>query len=104
ENCKGKETRKLADKYGNKEIAKLLYECRLNGEWYYDDYPFDKFENIEYLAKGGFGEVYKATWIDGNREVVLEGIHNSNDKIVDILKEVNQEFIVIITIILKQKQ
>ena len=35
------------------------------------------------------------------REVVLERIHNSNDKIVDILKEVKQEFIVIITIILK---
>ena len=77
-----------------------------------DDYyirwiPFDKFKNIEYLAKGGF-EVHEATWFDGNQdyedqEVVLERIHNSNDKIVDILKEVKQEFIVIITIILKWK-
>ena len=53
------------------------------------------------------GEVHKATWIDheyyGDQKVVLEGIHNSNDKIVDILKEVKQEFIVIITITLKQK-
>ena len=57
----------------------------------------DEIENIEYLAKGGFGEVHKATWIgygcyemkyyDG---VVLKRIYNSSsgDKIVDILKEV----------------
>ena len=38
--------------------------------------PFDKFKNIEHLTKGGFGEVHKATWIDGDREVVLERIHN----------------------------
>ena len=66
---------------------------------YNDDYirwiPFDKFKNIEYLTKGGFGEVHEATWIDGSQdygdqEVVLERIHNSNDKIVDILKEVKQ--------------
>ena len=111
EGCKEKEIRKLTDKCGNEEIAKFLYECRLDRKWYYDDYirwiPFDEFKNIEYLARGGFGEVHKATWttwIDKDREVVLERIHNSNDKIVNILKEVKQEFIVIITIILKQKQ
>ena len=95
-------------KCGNEEIAKFLYECRLDRKWYYDDYirwiPFDKFKNIEYLAKSSFGEVHQATWIDKDREVVLERIHNSNDKIVDILKEVKQEFIVIITITLKRKQ
>ena len=61
----------------------------------------DEFENIEYLAKGGFGEVHKATWINGDyhwyemkykdEEVVLKRIYNNNssdDKIVDILKEV----------------
>src|SRR5947199_1907509 len=108
EGCKEKEIRKLTDKCGNEEIAKFLYECRLDRKWYYDDYirwiPFDKFKNIEYLAKSSFGEVHQATWIDKDREVVLERIHNSNDKIVNILKEVKQEFIVIITIILKQKQ
>ena len=96
---------KLADKCGNEEIAKFLYECRLNREQYYDNYirwiPFDEFKNIEYLAKGGFGEVHEATWIDGycsfqDQKVVLERIHNSNDRIVDILKEVKQEFIVIL--------
>ncbi len=103
EGCKRKEIRKLADKCGNEEIAKFLYECSLNRKRDDDDYiqwiPFDKFKNIEYLAKGGFGEVHEATWINRNREVVLERIHNSSDKIVDIfLKEVKQEFIVIISL------
>jgi len=26
---------------------------------------YDRFENIEYLAKGGFSTIYKATWKDG---------------------------------------
>ncbi len=101
EGCKGKEIRKLADKHGNEEITKLLYECRLNRKWYDDDHiqwiPFDEFKNIEYLTKGGFGEVHKATWINSyypgkqkceDEEVVLKRIYNSSDKTVDILSEV----------------
>src|SRR5207244_4516885 len=108
EGCKRKEIRKLAGKCGNEEIAKFLYECRLNRKQYHDDYiqwiSFDEFKNIEYLAKGGFREVQQATWIDGDQEVILERIHNSNDKIIDILKEeVKQEFIVNITITLTLK-
>ena len=105
EGCKRKEIRKLADKCENEEIAKFLYECRLNRKQYDSDYirwiPFNEFKNIEYLAKGGFGEVHKATWIGygyyNMREmkykdikVVLKRIYNnsSDDKIVDILNEV----------------
>jgi len=110
EGCKGKEIRKLADKCRSEEIAKFLYECRLSAK-HHNNYirwiPFDEFKKIEYLAKGGFGEVHKATWFyrqDYQKiEVVLERIHNSNDKIVDILKKVKQEFIIIITITLKWK-
>jgi hypothetical protein len=67
--CKGckEEVKKLTDKYGNKEIARFLYECKLNAKCYYDNYtqwiPFNEFRNIEYLAKGGFGEVHKAALI-----------------------------------------
>src|SRR5947208_219741 len=68
EGCKEKEIEKLTDKCGNEKIARFLYyECKLNA--YYYNYiqwiPFDEFENIKYLAKGGFGEVHKATWING---------------------------------------
>src|SRR2546429_552250 len=68
EGCKEKEIEKLTDKYGNEKIARFLYECKLNAKHYYEKYirwiPFDEFKNIEYLAKGGFGEVHKATWFD----------------------------------------
>ena len=103
EDCKEKEIEKLTDKYGNEETARLLHECKLNAnnyDYYIRWIPFDGFKNIEYLAKGGFGEVHKATWINGDyhlyemkyedRDVVLKRIYNnsSDDKIVDILKEV----------------
>ena len=69
EGCKGKRIEKLTNKCGNEEIARFLYECKLNTYRYDSDYirwiPFDEFKNIEYLAKGGFGEVHKATWING---------------------------------------
>jgi len=102
ESCKEKKIEKLTDKCENEEIAKLLYDHKLNAK-YYNDYirwiPFDEFENIKYLAKGGFGEVHKATWVGFyyNHEmkykewdVVLKRIYNnsSDDKIVDTLKEV----------------
>src|SRR5207237_1011968 len=66
EGCKRK-IEELTDKCGNEEIARFLYQCKLNinKKHYYDSYiqwiPFDDFKNIEYLAEGGFGEVHKAT-------------------------------------------
>ena len=89
---------KKIDKCRNEEIARFLYyECKLNAND--DDYiPFNEFKNIEYLAKGGFGEVHKATWtnhynyhkMEYKDDVVLKRIHDSSDKIVDILKEVKK--------------
>ena len=101
EGCKEKEIEKLTDKCGNEEIARFLYDYKLNANYYYVYIrwiPFDKFRNVEYLAKGGFGEVHKATWINGyyvvpkkkyEGQVVLKRIYNSSDdKTEDILKEV----------------
>jgi hypothetical protein len=28
--------------------------------------PYDKLQNIKYLTKGGFSEIYTANWIDGH--------------------------------------
>ena len=79
-------------------MARLLYECKLNSYYIYIRWiPFNEFGNIEYLAKGGFGEVSKATWFgnydddEKEREVVLKRLYNSRDKILDILKEVNKK-------------
>ena len=98
EGCKEKKIKKLIDKCGNEEMARLLYQCKLNSygyKYYIRWIPFNEFGNIEYLAKGGFGEVHKATWIanyDYRKDVVLKRLYNSRDKILDILKEVNKKF------------
>ena len=92
----------LINKYGNEEMARLLYQYKLNSHKMYPIkwIPFNEFGNIEYLAKGGFGEVSKAKWFANyddddeykEREVVLKRIYNSGDNILDILKEVNKKF------------
>src|ERR1044072_3627761 len=54
---------------GNKEIDEFIQKFQLNAtckeevlEWI----PYEKFEDIKYLAKGGFGTVHKAKWIGGH--------------------------------------
>ena len=72
---------------------------------------YDRFENIEYLAKGGFGTTYKATWKDGliqywdsennqwkritldyEKEVALKCLDKSQDITDEFLKEVRYSF------------
>ncbi|RHZ82890.1 hypothetical protein Glove_103g77 [Diversispora epigaea] len=52
----------------NREIDELIQQIQLNAnkhqeiiEWI----PFERLENVTYLAKGGFGTAYKANWLDG---------------------------------------
>ncbi|CAG8536985.1 17931_t:CDS:2 [Cetraspora pellucida] len=52
----------------NEEIDKFIQECQLNSfgrshclEWVNPN----KFKNIQFLARGGFGTIHKAEWIDG---------------------------------------
>src|SRR3954454_4239840 len=54
---------------GNKEIDEFIQKFQSNAtckeevlEWI----PYKNFEGIEYLAKGGFGTVHKAKWINGS--------------------------------------
>ena len=71
---------------------------------------YDRFENIEYLAKGGFGTTFKAIWKDGpieewdsknnqwkreklykhhpNYPVALKCLHNSQNIVAEFLSEV----------------
>ena len=53
---------------GHKFIDKFIQESQLNAqdknqvlEWI----PYNRFKNIEYFDKGGFGTIYKAIWLDG---------------------------------------
>jgi hypothetical protein len=58
---------------GNNDIDKLIQDIQLST--HYNDYgeifkkvlewiPYERLYNIEYIARGGFGKVYKANWID----------------------------------------
>ena len=71
---------------------------------------YDRFEDVKYLAKGGFGTTYKAAWKDGyikywdaennqwerseesENKVALKCLHDSRDIKVEFLREVRYFF------------
>ncbi|CAB4420051.1 unnamed protein product [Rhizophagus irregularis] len=70
---------------------------------------YDKFEDVEYLAKGGFGTTFKAVWKDGpwkinydnkqlerdgETQVALKCLYNSQDIAADFLKEIESNILV----------
>ncbi|CAG8709304.1 4214_t:CDS:2, partial [Acaulospora morrowiae] len=53
---------------GSDEVDEFIHEIQRNAnesrefiEWI----PYDKFKNVEYVARGGFGSVSKAVWTEG---------------------------------------
>src|SRR4051812_5830690 len=92
---------------GNKEIDEFIQKFQLNATRYEEVLewiPYEKFEDVEYVAKGGFGIVHKAKWIDGNikywdtnqtkwvridnRYVALKCLNNSQNLTTEFLQEV----------------
>jgi serine/threonine protein kinase len=94
---------------GNNNIDKFIQDTQLSAhkaahkalEWI----PYDRFHNIEYIAKGGFGKVYKANWIDGyinewdnknqiwkrydkGMSVALKSLYNSKNITLEFMNEV----------------
>src|SRR5437763_11027256 len=49
---------------GNVYIDKFIQDIQLSAN-YYCVLEWIPYDSIEYIAKGGFGKVYKANWIDG---------------------------------------
>ncbi|UZO03078.1 uncharacterized protein OCT59_023491 [Rhizophagus irregularis] len=84
--------------------AQLKAECESQIiEWI----EYDKFEDVEYLAKGGFGTTFKAGWKDGpwtinnsqlerngETKVALKCLHNSQGITTEFLKEVESNILV----------
>ena len=50
--------------------------------------PYNQFNDVEFIAEGGFSKIYKATWIDRNRTVVLKKLNNSKNITSKELNEV----------------
>ena len=92
---------------GNKVIDEFIQQSQLNAvhatkclEWI----PFEKFQNVTYITRGGFGKVYSADWPEGfieswdienqewtrnsNKRVALKSLDNSSDMGKDFLNEV----------------
>ncbi|GES73217.1 kinase-like domain-containing protein [Rhizophagus clarus] len=92
----------------NSDIDKFIQNNQLSAknehqllEWI----PYDRFYDIEYIAKGGFGKVYKATWKDSNishwdanehrwkrhnrhnKYVVLKSLHDSQNITLEFINE-----------------
>ncbi|RGB27812.1 kinase-like domain-containing protein [Rhizophagus diaphanus] len=104
---------------GNNEVDKFIQKTQLNAkrfeeilEWI----EYDRFENVEYLAKGGFGTIYKAIWKNGYIEkwdsennqwirrgqmtdhkfpVVLKCLHNSQNVTSEFLREIESHTMII---------
>ncbi|RGB40437.1 kinase-like domain-containing protein [Rhizophagus diaphanus] len=92
---------------GNKNIDELIQQSQLNAlhtfkclEWI----PFEKFENVTYITRGGFSKIYSADWPEGNIEywdienqkwvresnvkVALKSLDNSSNMSIDFLNEI----------------
>ncbi|RHZ84483.1 hypothetical protein Glove_81g67 [Diversispora epigaea] len=94
----------------DEEIDKFIQQTQLNAKMHQEIIewiPFDRFENVTYLAKGGFGTVYKANWLDGSilywypeetnwyrpeeaKDVCLKSFDNSTSK-DDFLQEIKNQ-------------
>jgi hypothetical protein len=76
--------------------------------------PYDRFYDIKYIAKGGFGKIFRARWIDGcvdkwdndnknwgrkdqNMFVALKSLNNSKNVKLEFMNEVNCLICLVIT-------
>ena len=92
---------------GNKDIDEFIQQSQLDAvcfskclEWV----PFEKFQDVTYITRGGFGKIYYAIWLEGyiefwdiekqmwrrsvNKHVALKSLDNSFDMNTTFLNEV----------------
>ena len=93
---------------GNHDIDEFIQKTQLkarNNKEVIEWVEYDRFKNVEYLAKGGFGTTYRAIWKDGpikcwysknnqwerrrKHDVALKCLHNSQDITAEFLREVS---------------
>ena len=94
---------------GNENIDELIQHSQLNATYCFNCLkwiPYEKFQDITYITKGGFGKIYSADWPEGciqywdinnqkwdkgsDQKVALKSLDNSSDISTDFLNEVNK--------------
>ncbi|GES87634.1 kinase-like domain-containing protein [Rhizophagus clarus] len=93
---------------GNIDIDKCIQDTQLSAKSYHkilEWIPYGKLHDIEYIAKGGFGRVYRAKWVDGyiqnwdhinkdwkrvetNMYVALKSLNNSENITSEFINEI----------------
>jgi len=92
---------------GNKNIDEFIRQSQLNALSYASNLewiPFENFQNVTYITRGGFGKIYSAEWAEGciyswkfenqkwrrwtNRKVALKSLDNSSNISADFINEV----------------
>ena len=98
---------------GNKDIDEFIQKSQLdavNHKKHLEWIPFENFQDVTYIAKGGFGKVYSAVWPEGNiwywdienqewhrylkgNKFALKSLDNSSNISSDFLNEVIKIFL-----------
>jgi Leucine-rich repeat (LRR) protein len=79
---------------GNSTIDKFIQKSQLEATSRYNALewiPYEQFSNIEHLADGGFGKVYKVNWVkakNNNRTFALKSLINSQNITSEFLSEI----------------
>ena len=66
------------------DINTLIQELSIN---YYE---FNKFQNIQHIGSGSFGNVCKANWDNSNTIVALKSFRSNNCLTKEIINEVTE--------------
>ena len=91
---------------GNKKLDELIKSKQLkareyNNRYYLQWIPYNDLTNIENIGEGGFATIFKATWLNGEKNlncgkrtskdmsVALKKLHNSQNISDEFLSEVN---------------
>jgi hypothetical protein len=95
-------------KHENEKISNLIQEMKLNinhnsseSDVIFEWIPYDQFNDIKKIGKGGFSTIYSAIWTDGllyykygkwkrksNIRVALKCLHNSQNFLDKFINEV----------------
>lgn len=84
---------------GNPGVDKFILKCQIeatSASGLLARIPYNDFTEVEYLATGGFGKVYKAKLVSGESEGVmaLKILNNSQNITADLLQEITKHRLV----------